>query len=32
MKLKDYFHTHLDNPDVLEESFAERPLTLSLDL
>ncbi|QNR20912.1 hypothetical protein HNY42_08180 [Exiguobacterium sp. Helios] len=32
MKLKDYFRTHFDNPDILEESFAERPLTLSLDL
>lgn len=32
MKLNDYFHIHFDNPDVLEESFAERPLTLSLDL
>lgn len=32
MKLNDYFHTHFDNSDVLEESFAERPLTLSLDL
>ncbi|MGE6556296.1 DUF3885 domain-containing protein [Exiguobacterium artemiae] len=32
MKLNDYFHTHFDNTHVLEESFAERPLTLSLDL
>jgi len=32
MKLNDYFRTHFDNPNVLEESFAERPLTLSLDL
>lgn len=32
MKLNDYFRTHFDNPHVLEESFSERPLTLSLDL
>ncbi len=32
MNLNAYFRTHFDNPDILEESFAERPLTLSLDL
>ncbi|WP_214721331.1 hypothetical protein [Exiguobacterium sp. s192] len=32
MKLHDYLQIHFDNPDVLEEPFAERPLTLSLDL
>lgn len=32
MKLHDYLQTHFCNPDVLAESFAERPLTLSLDL
>jgi len=32
MKLNNYFRSHFDNPDVLEEPFAERPLTLSLDL
>jgi len=32
MKLNDYFRSRFNNPNLLEEPFAERPLTMSLDL